>query len=70
MRIATGLGATALVVLGGSVIGLLGPWALGVGALLMLLAAVVAATALESRELSARLADARTPPPSVLRRAA
>jgi hypothetical protein len=41
------LGATALVVLGGSVIGLLGPWALGVGALLMLLAAVVAATALE-----------------------
>jgi hypothetical protein len=70
MRIATGLGATALVVLGGSVIGLLGPWALGVGALLMLLAAVVAATALEIRELSARLADARTPPPSVLRRAA
>jgi len=53
------------------VIGLLGPWGLGIGAVLLLLAAAVAATAMESRELSARLENARTPPPpSVLRRAA
>ena len=70
MRIAAGLGASALVLISGSVIGLLGPWGLGIGAVLLLLAAAVAATAMESRELSARLEDARTPPPNVLRRAA
>jgi hypothetical protein len=70
MRIAAGFGASALVLISGSALGVLGPLGLGVGAVLMLLAAVVATTAMESRDLSERLADKRTPPPDVLRRAA
>jgi hypothetical protein len=70
MRIAVGLGTSALVLISASAMGFLGPWGLSIGAVLALLGAVVATTAMESRELSARRADSRTSPPSVLRRAA
>ena len=69
MRFATGFGASAVVLIGAGAIGLLGPWALGVGAVLVLLAAVVAVTAMERRDLEARLGDGPLPSPA-LRRAA
>ena len=70
MRIATGFGASALVLIAASAIGLLGPWGLGAGAVLVLLAAVVAATAMESRDLNIRPEDKTPAQPNVLRRAA
>ena len=69
MRFATGFGASAVVLIGAGAIGLLGPWALGVGAVLVLLAAVVAVTAMERRDLEATLSDGPSPS-HALRRAA
>ena len=65
MRIAAGLGASAVVLIVAGAIGLLAPWALGTGAVLSLLAAVVATTALESRDLIVPL-DKPMPPSSAL----
>ena len=70
MRIATGFGASALVLMAASAIGLVGPWGLAAGAVLLLLAAVVAATVMESRDLISRGEDTRPAGQSVLRRAA
>ena len=70
MRFAMGFGASALVLISASAIGVLGSWALAAGAVLVLLAAVVGTTAMESRDLRIRPDDELAPQPSVLRRAA
>jgi len=70
MRIATGFGASALVLMAASAIGLVGPWGLGAGAVLLLLAAVVAATVMEGRDLRIRPEDKIPAQRAVLRRAA
>ena len=70
MRIATGFGTSALVLMVASAIGLVGPWGLGAGAVLLLLAAVVAATVMENRDLNIRSEGIRPSGQSVLRRAA
>jgi hypothetical protein len=69
VRFATGFGASALVLISAGAIGLLGPWALGIGAALVLLAAVVASTTMESRDLE-RMPGETSSTPSELRRAA
>ena len=57
MRIAVGLAASALVLIAAGAIGLLGTWAPGAGAVLLLLASGVAATVMESRDLTSRIGD-------------
>lgn len=70
MRIALGFGLSAFVLIAAGATGLLGAWALGAGAVLVPLAAVVATTAMESRDLNNRH-EGKTPAhPNVLRRAA
>jgi hypothetical protein len=70
MRIATGFAVSASVLIGASAVGILGPWALGAGAVSVLLAAVVATTAMESRDRDLRHDDTAMAQRSVLRRAA
>ena len=70
MRIATGFATSALVLMVASAIGLVGPWGLGAGAVLLLLAAVVAATVMENRDLNIRSEGMRPAGQSALRRAA
>jgi hypothetical protein len=70
MRIATGFAASAVVLLGAGAIGVLGPWALGAGAVLVLLTAVVATTAMERRDRHLKHDDMAMAQRSMLRRAA
>ena len=70
MRIAIGLAASALVLMAAGAIGLVGTWGLGAGAVLLLLASGVAATVMESRDLTSRVGDHEAVRLNVLRRAA
>jgi len=70
MRIAIGFGTSALVLIGASSLGLVGPWALGAGAVLLLLAAVAATTAMEARDLTSRVGTQEPARSTVFRRAA
>jgi uncharacterized membrane protein len=69
MRVAKGFWGSALVLIGASAVGVLGLWALGAGAALLLLAAVVGTTAMESRDLNVRRSAETGPYSSVLRQA-
>ena len=70
MRIAGGLVASAVVLIVAGATGLVGSWALGTGAVLVLLTAVIATTAMESRDAGLRLDDRAAARSSALRRAA
>ena len=70
MRIATGFWASAMILIAASAVGLVGPWGLSAGAFLLLVAAVVAAMVMESRDLGIRPKDKRPTRTNVLRRAA
>ena len=70
MRIATGFAASASVLIAARALGLVGPWGLAAGAVLLLLAAVVAVTVMESRDLNTQAEEERRAGQGVLRRAA
>jgi hypothetical protein len=69
MRIAMGLATSAAVLIGARALGVLGPWAMGTGALLVLLAAIVATTVMDRQDLKVGM-KSTTAPPRQLRRAA